>query len=102
MDLASSEVAGELERAHDPGVLGDVVGLDAEILRDRGVGDGAVIARVGPAKVEERGTERRRTGVATRRTVRPDDEAARSSLARRPLLGLARELGEERIAQSDA
>ena len=50
VDLASPELAGELEGADDPGVLRHVVGLDTEVVRDRGVRDRAVVAGIGATR----------------------------------------------------
>ena len=38
LDLARAQLAGQVERPDDARVLGDVVGLDAEVVGDRGVG----------------------------------------------------------------
>ena len=101
MDLARPELAGELERPDDAGVLGDVVGLDAEVVRDRGVRVRPVVAGVGPREVEERRPRRGRTGVAAGRAVGPDEQPegrrggpaglgrTTASRGRRPLDGLA-------------
>ena len=45
--LGRPELARQLERADDPRVLGDVVGLDPEVVGDRRVGGGPRVARVG-------------------------------------------------------
>ena len=77
---------GQVERADDAGVLGDVVGLDAEVVRDRGVRARPAWSRAsGRGEVEQGGPERGRPRVAARRPVGPDDEAA----PRPPALGPA-------------
>jgi len=84
MDLAGAELTGELEGTDDARVLGDVVRLDAEVVRDRGVGDGARVSRVRSRKVEEGRPERGRPGVPARGSVGPDDEPASSGDRRFP------------------
>ena len=91
--LARPELTGEGEGPHDRRVLGDVVGLDAEVVRDRGVGRSARVERVGPDQVDQDRPGRGMAGVGPRRAVRADDEAA--GLRRRPF-----ELGPERVVQS--
>ena len=76
MDLARTELARQIERPDDARVLGDVVGLDAEVVGDRGVRDRAVVAGVRSCQVEQRRPERGRAGVAACRAVGPDDEPA--------------------------
>jgi hypothetical protein len=51
VDLDGAELAGQLERPDDAGVLGDVVRLDAEVLGDRRIGRRPRVAGVRPAKV---------------------------------------------------
>ena len=75
MDLRSADVAGELQRANDAGVFGDVVGLDPEVVGDRRIRDGTRIARIGPSEVEQRGTCGRRAGITAGRAIGPHDEA---------------------------
>ena len=99
VDLAGTQLARKVEGADDPRVLGDVVGLDAEIVGDRGVRDSAVIAGVRSCQVEQRCAQRGRSGVAARRPIGPDDEPAGGLGARFVLPGLTCELGEERVAQ---
>ena len=53
--LAGAELRRQLEGADDARVLGDVVGLDPEVVRDGRVRDRAVIAGIGPAQIEQRG-----------------------------------------------
>ena len=55
VDLRGAEVAGQLEGPQRAGVLGHVVGLDAEVVGDRGVGDGPRVARIRAGQVVQRG-----------------------------------------------
>ena len=59
-DLPGAELRGQGERPDDGRVLGDVVRLDAEELRDRRVGHGSRVAGVGPAQVDQDRPGRRR------------------------------------------
>ena len=88
-----------------PGVLGDVVGLDAEVVGDRGVRAAPVGSRAsGRAEVDTARRRRRRPGVAARRAVGPDDEAARAadrSAGASSVAGLGRPAGPRRIGSLD-
>src|SRR6185295_17477633 len=53
VDLARAELTRELERADDTSVFGDVVGLDAEIVRDRRVRPRERITGIGPVGPEQ-------------------------------------------------
>ena len=104
VDLDGPEVARQLQGAQHPGVLGDVVRLDAEVLGDRRVPGGTVVAGVGPGQVVEGRPGRGRSRIAARRAVGADDEAARWAL--RPASGCAvaltlarsRQIPEQRVA----
>src|SRR3954469_24851326 len=99
--LACPEVTCEVQGTDDAGVLRHVVGWDSEVIGDRRVGDGSVVAGIRPAEVVQGGTERGGSGIAARRAVGADDEAAwwwRRS--RRIRFGL--EIRKERVAQSGA
>ena len=93
---------GEIERPDDTGVLGDVVGLDAEVVGDRGVGLGAMVAGVRPGQVVERGPERRGSGVAAGGAVGPDRRSRGEALAGTGGRLLPGQFGEERVAQASA
>jgi hypothetical protein len=75
-DLPRPELAGQGQGTYDRRVLRNVVRLDAEELRDRGVGSGPRVARVGPGKVDQGGTGRSEARIAAGRSISPDDEAA--------------------------
>ena len=92
-DLAGPELAGEAERPHHRRVLGDVVGLHAEVVGDGRVGRRRGIERGGPVQVDEDRAGRGVTRVGPRGAVRPDDESPRR--VRRSF-----ELGPERLVQS--
>ena len=88
VDLARAELPRETQRTDDRRVLGDIVRLDAEELGDGGVRSCARIAGVGARGVDERGSGRRRSGIAARGPVGPDDQATRASGGLLGLLGL--------------
>jgi hypothetical protein len=79
VDLGGAELGSQLERPDEPGVLGDVVRLDAQVVGDGGVRRRARVASIGPAQVVERGPGRCRPWVAASRAVGPDDEATAGS-----------------------
>src|SRR5258707_12482148 len=96
VDLTRTELAGQSERSHRARVLGHVIGLDAEELRDRGIRPRARIARVRASKIEEGRSERGRPWIAPSGPVGPDQKAGPP---RR--LGQANlQLREQRLAHS--
>src|SRR4051812_3308835 len=99
VDLAGPQLTGKVEGPDDTRVLGDIVGLDSEVVRDRGVRHGPLIAGVRPCKVVQRGTQRGRSRVPTGCPVGPDDVSA--TRGRRWIVRARRrlEVGEERLAQ---
>ncbi len=84
VNLARPELRGQGQGADDPSVLGDVVRLGAEILRDGGVGGCERVARIRPRSVDEYRPKGRRAGVAPRGAIRPDDEPRRRGQAAPP------------------
>ena len=66
--------AASAEGPDDGRVLGDVVRLDPEVVRDRGVRAAPRIERVGPVEVDQHRAGRGMAGVGARRAVRADDE----------------------------
>ena len=92
--LLCPELARQVERTHDAGVFGDVVGLDAEVLGDPRVGSCSVVARIGPPQVVERRPERCRARIAARGPVRANDETGRRRARLRRL-----EVREQRVGQ---
>src|SRR4029079_10842367 len=75
-DLGRAEIAGEGEGPDDAGVLGDVVRLDAQEVRDRRVRRRERVARVRPRGVDQDRPGGRGTRVAAGGAVGPDDESA--------------------------
>jgi hypothetical protein len=74
-DLPCAELGGEGERADDRRVLGDVVRLNPEVVRDRGVRRRTRVERIGAIEVDEDRPGRSMAGVRARRAVGADDEA---------------------------
>ena len=90
--LPGAQLPGKLERPDDRGVFGDVVRLDAEVVRDRCVRRCGRIERVRAGEVDQDCPGRGLAGVRARGAVRPDDEPW--GRRRRPL-----ESGPERVVQ---
>jgi hypothetical protein len=72
--LAGTQLAGQGKGPDDPGVFRDVVRLDAEVVRDRGVGRSPRVGGVRPRGIDEDGPGRGGTRVAASRAVGPDDQ----------------------------
>ena len=82
-DFPGPELARQVEGPNDARVLGDVVRLDPEIVRDRGVGRCPRVPGIRARGVDENRPGRRRSRVAAGRPVGPDDQAQRVAIRRR-------------------
>ena len=69
VDLAGTELARQVQGPDDAGVLRDVVGLDAEVVGDRGIRDSAVI-RISRIRIPIRARWFWGLGIRGRRTIR--------------------------------
>ena len=91
--LARAELGGQPQGPDDGGVLGHVVRLDAEVVRDRGVGRRRRVERVRPLEVDQHRAGRGVARVGPRRPIGADDEAGQRR-------GRPFERGPERLVQS--